>query len=254
VTRVVVLADSPLVRAGLEALLGDDPAVQVVRAAPVGAAAPADDGARPSPWEQTAELATDVVLWAPEGGPAVGARLAAELDDAPAGSFGDVPAAALPALVVVADLAAGDAVAVLRAGARAVLPTTADALAVGAAVAAAAAGLVALPARDAAVLLAAAGDRRERLAGERGRAAGGDGAPAARARGPMPGAAAPLSAREREVLALMAEGLANKQIAPRLGISEHTVKAHVAAVFAKLGAGTRAEAVVTAARRGLLML
>ncbi len=53
---------------------------------------------------------------------------------------------------------------------------------------------------------------------------------------------------------LLAEGLANKQIAPRLGISEHTVKAHVAAVFAKLGAGTRAEAVVTAARRGLLML
>jgi DNA-binding NarL/FixJ family response regulator len=112
-------------------------------------------------------------------------------------------------------------------------------VAVSAAVGAAAAGLVALPARDAAALLAAA-------AGDRGPA-------------PVParvpaGAAGPLSAREREVLALMAEGLANKQIAPRLGISEHTVKAHVAAVFAKLGAGTRAEAVVTAARRGLLML
>ncbi len=239
-TRVVVLADSPLVRAGLEALLGDDAAVQVVRAAPmsVAVAAAADDGAHLSPWELTAELAADVVLWAPDAGPDLAGRLVADLDDTAPGSFGDVPAAALPALVVVADLAAGDVAAVLRAGARAVLPTTADALAVGAAVGAAAAGLVALPARDAAALLArGAGDVRA--------------APAPRA---APAAAGPLSAREREVLALMAEGLANKQIAPRLGISEHTVKAHVAAVFAKLGAGTRAEAVVTAARRGLLML
>ena len=65
---------------------------------------------------------------------------------------------------------------------------------------------------------------------------------------------APLSGRERDVLGLVAEGLANKQIAYRLGISEHTVKTHVAALFAKLRAGTRAEAVVTAARAGLLLL
>jgi DNA-binding NarL/FixJ family response regulator len=162
VTRVVVLADSPLVRAGLEALLGDEPAVQVVRAAPLASfGAPAlgagrsDDGAPPSPWEQAAELAADVVLWAPDAGPGLAGRLVADLDDAPAGSFGDVPAAALPALVVVADLAPDDAVAVLRAGARAVLPPSAGAAAVGAAVGAAAAGLVALPARDAAALLAA---------------------------------------------------------------------------------------------------
>jgi DNA-binding NarL/FixJ family response regulator len=225
--------------------------VQVVRAAPLASfGAPAlgggrpDDGARPSPWEQAAELAADVVLWAPDAGPGLAGRLVADLDDAPAGSFGDVPAAALPALVVVADLAPGDAVAVLRAGARAVLPPTAGAAAVGAAVGAAAAGLVALPARDAAALLAAE-PAAARGAGAPGRA------PAAAA---TAAAGGPLSAREREVLALMAEGLANKQIAPRLGISEHTVKAHVAAVFAKLGAGTRAEAVVTAARRGLLML
>jgi DNA-binding NarL/FixJ family response regulator len=240
-TRVVVLAESALARAGLEALLGDDPAVQVVHAAPL--AAGPGGGSRPSPWELTAELAADVVLWAPDPAPGLAGRLVADLDDAPAGSFGDVPAAALPALVVVADVAPGDAAAVLRAGARAVLPTTADAAAVGAAVGAAAAGLVVLPAADAAALLALA-------------AADGGARPASAARGGRPAAAGagPLSAREREVLALMAEGLANKQIAPRLGISEHTVKAHVAAVFAKLGAGTRAEAVVTAARRGLLML
>jgi two-component system nitrate/nitrite response regulator NarL len=68
------------------------------------------------------------------------------------------------------------------------------------------------------------------------------------------GTGAPLTAREREVLALLALGLANKAIAPRLGISEHTVKAHVASIFEKLHVGTRAEAVVTAARTGLLLL
>ena len=56
------------------------------------------------------------------------------------------------------------------------------------------------------------------------------------------------------MLGLLAEGLANKQIAGRLGISEHTVKFHVASVFEKLGAGTRAEAVAIGVRRGVVML
>ncbi|MFL5606570.1 MAG: LuxR C-terminal-related transcriptional regulator [Gemmatimonadaceae bacterium] len=64
----------------------------------------------------------------------------------------------------------------------------------------------------------------------------------------------PLTPREREVLTLLAQGLANKMIAPRLGISEHTVKTHVAAVYEKLHARNRAEAVVAAARQGLLLL
>lgn len=64
----------------------------------------------------------------------------------------------------------------------------------------------------------------------------------------------PLTAREREVLQLLAQGLANKQIAQRLKISEHTVKFHVAEVMAKLGAASRTEAVTRAARRGLLVL
>jgi DNA-binding CsgD family transcriptional regulator len=63
-----------------------------------------------------------------------------------------------------------------------------------------------------------------------------------------------LTPREREVLALLAEGLPNKLIAPRLGISENTVKAHVASIYDKVGASNRAEAVVAAARLGLLML
>ena len=64
----------------------------------------------------------------------------------------------------------------------------------------------------------------------------------------------PLTAREREVLQLLAQGIPNKQIAQRLSISEHTVKFHVSAIMTKLGAASRTEAVTTAARRGLLVL
>jgi two-component system, NarL family, nitrate/nitrite response regulator NarL len=63
-----------------------------------------------------------------------------------------------------------------------------------------------------------------------------------------------LTNREREVLALLADGLANKQIAARLGISKNTVKTHLELLFDKLGVSSRAEAVATGVRRGLLLL
>ncbi|MBK9030091.1 MAG: response regulator transcription factor [Myxococcales bacterium] len=63
-----------------------------------------------------------------------------------------------------------------------------------------------------------------------------------------------LTERERQVVALLAEGLSNKLVADRLGISDHTAKFHVNGVMAKLGAGTRTEAVVEAVRRGLVTL
>jgi DNA-binding NarL/FixJ family response regulator len=63
-----------------------------------------------------------------------------------------------------------------------------------------------------------------------------------------------LSNREREILALLADGLANKQIAARLGISKNTVKTHIELLFDKLAVSTRAEAVATGVRRGLLLL
>src|SRR5262249_21126846 len=66
--------------------------------------------------------------------------------------------------------------------------------------------------------------------------------------------AEPLTPREREVLALLAEGLANKAIAARLGISEHTAKFHVNAILGKLGVDSRAEAIVRALRMGLVVL
>jgi DNA-binding NarL/FixJ family response regulator len=63
-----------------------------------------------------------------------------------------------------------------------------------------------------------------------------------------------LTHREREVLELLAGGLSNKEIAQRLTISDHTAKFHVNGILAKLGAQTRTEAVVLAARRGMLSL
>jgi len=64
----------------------------------------------------------------------------------------------------------------------------------------------------------------------------------------------PLTSREKEVLQHMAEGLANKQIALALGISEHTVKFHLSALYAKLGAGSRTEAVKRGIELGLISL
>jgi DNA-binding NarL/FixJ family response regulator len=63
-----------------------------------------------------------------------------------------------------------------------------------------------------------------------------------------------LTAREQEVLRLIAEGLPNKEIAWRLGISEHTVKFHVSALLGKLGAASRAEAISAGIRQGAIML
>ena len=64
----------------------------------------------------------------------------------------------------------------------------------------------------------------------------------------------PLTSREHEVLDLLGQGLSNKQIARRLAISEHTVKFHVSALYAKLGATSRTDAVSRGARRGLITL
>ena len=64
----------------------------------------------------------------------------------------------------------------------------------------------------------------------------------------------PLTAREMEVIQLMAQGLANKQIALSLGISEHTVKFHLSSLYAKLGISSRTEAVKRGIELGLISL
>ncbi|MCQ9131409.1 response regulator transcription factor [Streptomyces sp. IBSBF 2807] len=71
-------------------------------------------------------------------------------------------------------------------------------------------------------------------------------------RAPRTPAAEPLSAREREVLALVARGTSNREIARELFISEATVKTHLTHLYAKLGVNDRAAAVAAAYERGIL--
>jgi DNA-binding NarL/FixJ family response regulator len=135
-----------------------------------------------------------------------------------------------PVLVVLGEsLPRGWPVRAARAGVQAVVSRTASAEAIAAAVEAAAAGLVVLPSDALAEVPAGSAAR-------------------------MSAPPEPLSPREAQILALLAEGLVNKQIAARLGISRHTVKTHLAALFQKLGVSTRAEAVATGARAGVILL
>jgi len=71
---------------------------------------------------------------------------------------------------------------------------------------------------------------------------------------PMHDLVEPLTARELEVMQLLASGQTNKEIANRMGVTEHTVKFHVNSILGKLGVATRTEAVVHAARLGIVML
>jgi DNA-binding NarL/FixJ family response regulator len=80
------------------------------------------------------------------------------------------------------------------------------------------------------------------------------GARAAAAWAPDGGAVEHLTARELEVLAHLADGLANRAIADRLGISPETVKFHVASIMGKLGTSNRVETVRRAVRRGLVAI
>lgn len=79
-------------------------------------------------------------------------------------------------------------------------------------------------------------------------------APSASADNEEAGFEEPLTSREVQVLELLAEGLPNKAIAARLGISDQTVKFHVASIAGKLGAANRTDAVRRAVRRGLITL
>jgi DNA-binding NarL/FixJ family response regulator len=62
----------------------------------------------------------------------------------------------------------------------------------------------------------------------------------------------PLTAKETEVLRLLAKGLSNKEIAHQLHVSPRTVQAHLASIFSKLGVASRTEAVVRALKEGIL--
>jgi two-component system, NarL family, response regulator YdfI len=138
------------------------------------------------------------------------------------------------AVVLLADWASSDSLAdALRTGVRAILPTDASADQIFAALQAAVAGLFVLHPQEVNEAFPAATTPLSQ---------------------PLAELAEPLTRREREVLQMLASGLANKEIAARLNISEHTVKFHVASVLGKLGASGRTEAVALGIRRGLVLL
>lgn len=237
--RVFVISAYPAVRAGLVALVRADPESAVVgEAAPAAFAAATEAGSLPD------EASPEVVL--------------ADLDaDEDVGAVARWLAALTPRRGLVALLPlsptpdrsrAGDASGVVRLGA-AVARTCEDAgLAYG------------LLRRDAATeeimgALRAVGDGLIALDRYLSRALLADALTARpEEASPPTGNDEPLTARELEVLQLLAQGLPNKLIAQRLHISEHTAKYHVSAILTKLGAASRTEAVTLAARRGLLIL
>jgi DNA-binding NarL/FixJ family response regulator len=109
----------------------------------------------------------------------------------------------------------------------------------------------------AALRLAAAGYRISKTASGRTTTHTDDLQPINGNAGPAPAtvrAAIVLTQREKQVVALLAEGASNKLIARRLGISVHTAKFHVAAILQKLGAVNRTDAIAIAMREGLILV
>jgi DNA-binding NarL/FixJ family response regulator len=216
--HVAVVASSETVREGLEALLGACADLRVVSAGPRNRGLA---GRRPG-----SQPACDVLVVAEGRG----------LQAAPA------PAAAPAVVCLSEDPRAAARLAAAGYPAWALLGPAAGREQLAAAVRAVHRGLVVLTPSLAAGLLPPrpAGRTADGL-GERPGGAPPDGEPR-------------LTPREREVLALLAQGLGNKQIAWELAVSEHTVKYHVSSLYAKLGAGSRTEALRLGIERGLLSL
>jgi DNA-binding NarL/FixJ family response regulator len=217
VTRVAIVA-AAAVRAGLEALVARSASLTITAAAASVDAIVGDSGLASS----------EVVL------------LHATAIELARRDLALLPP--IPVVVLLREPPARDAIpTLLAAGARGVIPDDSTAEEVAAAVDAAAAGLVIV-----------SSDQVGDLVGSRGAAA-----PPRDFRDARRGSSAQVPAltpREREILSMLAEGLPNKLIASRLAISDHTVKTHLEAIFDKLGASNRAEAVARAVRSGLLLL
>jgi len=200
VIRLLIAAPTAVMRAGLEALVGADPEIELAGSF--------------LDLSSVEALRPDVVL------------AAVPLDDLATPHEGPAP----PIVLLSDDAQPAWTPETLRLGVRALLPRNAAPSEVLAAVEAAANGMAALALEDLETLLAAANP------------------------GPVSAEPSVLTPRELEVLRMMAEGAANKIIAWKLGISEHTVKFHVASILGKLHAGTRAEAVAIGMRKGLILI
>lgn len=207
--RVLIMATSPVVRAGLESLIRSHTSFDIVQES-----SDEVDAAGGSIQEPP-----DVIV----------AELDGRNDESTEEVFNEV-ADGIPVVLLIRGPARHWTDA-LKQGVKAVLPDNATGPQIAAAIEAVAAGLTVLHPLEVEALLppSALEESLETL-------------PEA------------LTPREIEVLRSMAEGRGNKEIAARLGISEHTVKFHVASVMGKLGAASRTEAVTLGIRRGLVLL
>ncbi|MGA7937785.1 MAG: response regulator transcription factor [Kovacikia sp.] len=235
--RVLILARSVVMRAGLEALISISSDLEVV-----GSYADSETLA-----QQIEQLQPDVVLLEWKDGdsdrlmPLLNPNLERNALISPMDSLHDnaalseaFSASATPSLVaLVDDWQQASVIEALRSGVRGLLPADATAGEIVATIQAAAIGLTVLHP-----------DRVEALLAN---------LPAASATLPIAPNQA-LTAREIEVLGMLAEGLGNKAIARRLSLSEHTVKFHIGSIFSKLNASSRTEAVILGARQGLILL
>ena len=219
--QVAILSPMPVLRAGLRALLGGDPEVRVV-----------GDGARPEELADSLDQAG--VILATAGG----------MDLAAAGLL---PDQALLWVTDAPDVALARALDGLELRAWGILPPDATSETLHAAVRALREGLCVVPPEALrAILDQVPADNDEALPAQ---------PRPALVNGIEEGEISdPLTAREQDVLMQLAQGLTNKQIAHLLGISEHTVKFHVSAIYSKLGVANRAEAVRIGARLGWLPL
>ena len=212
--RIVIIADDPLARAGLAALLASEPGCQVIGQTPADAELAATlDVYRP-----------DAVLWDlgwdPQRVTTPGGKSALE-------RLADLERPELALVALVPDPT--HAGTVWAAGVRGLLFRDAAPDVIVAALTAAVAHLAVLDPALAPALIV----------------------PTER---PTAALLETLTPRELDVLHLLAEGLSNKDIARQLIISEHTVKFHINAILGKLGAQSRTEAVVRATRLGLVAL
>jgi two-component system, NarL family, response regulator YdfI len=218
--RVLVAADSALARAGLEAVVKQAGTLTLAGSA-VALATVVRDAGDSQPDAVLLSLSRD--------------------DEEHLTLISALSSAGVPAVVVLAEGVEGPrARELLRRGARAVLPSESAAEEIVAAVLAASAGLVALRPEAVEALI---GGQPRGLPSPSTRLGSADGLHEEA-----------LTPREQEVIAMVAEGLGNKEIAWRLRISEHTVKFHVASILSKLGAASRTEAVALGVRRGLILL
>ena len=209
--RVLIGANSVVVRAALASALIENPAFEI-------AGSLSSDEAL----AQFGHIQPDVVLLDLE--PTLDESMSVALESMPVSS----------ALVILTDDAEKfSALSDLRSGGRAILPRQARPEEMVAAIQGSLAGLVVIH-PDALESLVAATD----------------------VEGPSEPDASDqlLTPREIEVLGMIAEGLGNKEIASKLGISDHTVKFHISSIFAKLGAANRADAVTRGIRQGLIMV